>query len=265
MASKKRKPQSASSRNVVAAARRSAKEPRSGRTRSWEWIKSLIGAVIVVLVLRAILIEAYHIPSGSMEPTLLVGDFLFVNKAIYGAHVPFTDSTNLPAFSDPRRGSVAVYQSPNQARLPANMQIRNDLTPIVVKRLVGTPGDTIYMRNGMLYVNGIAQRLPLGVGAKPYGYVDEADPTFDWQKQYELKGSRFGPPPAVPTHDDWGPMVVPPRHYFSLGDNRYDSVDARYYGFIPRANIRGKPMFIYISIDFEDWRIRWGRIGHVIR
>jgi signal peptidase I len=60
-------------------------------------------------------------------------------------------------------------------------------------------------------------------------------------------------------------MVIPPRHYFSLGDNRYDSVDARYYGFIPRANIRGKPMFIYISIDFEDWRIRWGRIGHVIR
>lgn len=249
-------------KNVVAAARRGG--GRRAPLPRWDTIKSILGAVIIFLVIRTFLVEAYHIPSGSMEPTLLVGDFLFVNKVVYGAHVPFT-SVNLPGFSDPTRASVAVYESPSQARLRPELRIPGDLTPVVVKRLVGTPGDTLYMRGGLLYVNGAAQPTDSVSGLRPLGWVDGPDPSFDWQKKYEIANSRFGPPPARPTHDDWGPFVVPPLHYFSLGDNRYNSVDARYYGFIPRANIRGRPMFIYLSIDFDDWRVRWGRIGEGIR
>jgi signal peptidase I len=246
VATKKRK-QNGTKKNVVAEARRSGS--RSSARISRETIKSIVGAVLIFLFIRTFLVEAFHIPSGSMEPTLLVGDFLFVNKAIYGAHVPFTH-LNLPAFADPKRGSVAIYMSPDA----------RDGHPIVVKRLVGIPGDTLYMRNATLYVNGIAQRQGFGTPAE-LPMPDEASPDFDWQKSIALVGSRFGPPPAQPTRDNWGPLVVPPRHYFSLGDNRDDSKDARFYGFVPRENIRGKPMFIYLSLDFADWSVRWNRIG----
>jgi signal peptidase I len=184
-----------------------------------------------------------------MEPTLLVGDFLFVNKAAYGAHVPFTN-VNLPGYTEPRRGSIAIYRSPDA----------RDGNPTVVKRLVGIPGDTLYMRGALLYVNGIAQRQGYGTPSEP-PTPDMTSPDFDWQKSVALQHSRFGPPPAQPTRDNWGPLVVPSQHYFSLGDNRDDSKDARFYGFVPRENIRGKPMFIYLSLDFQDWRVRWGRIG----
>jgi len=248
VATKTRKQGSAKPKNVVAAAR--------GRSRSsivrWEAIKSILGAVLIFLFIRTFLIEAYHIPSGSMEPTLLVGDFLFVNKAIYGAHIPFT-SVNLPGYAEPRRGSIAIYRSPDA----------RDGNPTVVKRLVGIPGDTLYMRSATLYVNGLEQRQGYGTPSEP-PTPDMASPDFDWQKQVALPHSRFGPPPAQPTRDNWGPLVIPPQHYFSLGDNRDDSKDARFYGFVPRENIRGKPMFIYLSIDFQDWRVRWSRIGRGI-
>jgi len=258
---KKKTPPASKRRNVVAEAR----GPRPS-SRDWiaEWSKTIVGAVVIFLFISTFVIQAFRIPSGSMEPTLLVGDFLFANKIVFGAHVPFTHY-NLPGLRDPHRGEVVVYQSPPQDRLPVDIQMKNDLTPIVVKRLVGVAGDTLYMRDGMLYVNGIAQRQGFGVGDKPYGYVDQPDPVFDWQIPFELKGSRFGPAPAHPSHDDWGPFIVPAGHYFSLGDNRYNSVDARYYGFVPRANIRAKPMFIYLSFDFSDLRVRWSRFGKIIR
>lgn len=258
---KKKPSANAKPRNVVAEAR-AGRDPARPRATPGEWLRTILGAVLIFLFVRTFLVEAYHIPSESMEPTLLVGDFLFSNNLIFGPHVPFTHY-NLPALRDPRRGEVVVYQSPSQANLTEG-RLKGELTPIVVKRLVGIPGDTLYMRDGMLYVNGIAQRLPYGVGDKPFGYVDGPDSNLDWQRAYGLRASRFGPAPATPTHDDWGPLVIPPRHYFSLGDNRYNSIDARYYGFIPRENIRGKPMFIYFSFDFEDLRLRWRRIGKLI-
>lgn len=262
VASKKRRSTGVKPTNVVAAARRPSRQREPWFT--WANLRSLLGAVAIFLVLRIFVIAAYHIPSGSMEPTLLVGDFLFANEMVFGPHLPFTDY-NLPGWRDPHRGEVVVYESPSQARLPASYRVEDELRPIVVKRLVGIPGDTLYMRDGMLYVNGIAQRQGFGMGEKPLGWVDASDPSFSWQIPYELKSSRFGPPPAQPTHDDWGPFVVPPHHYFSLGDNRYNSIDARYYGFIPRANIRAKPMFIYFSWDSDAWRVRWGRLGTIIR
>jgi len=236
----------------------------------WENFKSIVGALAIFLVLRAFLVEAYRIPSGSMIPTLLVGDWLFVNKAIYGAHVPFSH-TSLPAYRDPHRGDVVVFVSPYQAD---EARRGADPTPTLVKRLVGTPGDTLYMRNGILYVNGIAQRQ--GYGVAPQADPDignSVDSLFDWQKKVGLKSSRFGAAPAQPTHDNWGPFVVPPDKLFMMGDSRYNSKDSRYWGFVPRENVRGKPLFVYYSYNADDsdrplpmlTDIRWSRIGHWIR
>jgi signal peptidase I len=243
---------------------------RSRLRNIWENFKSILGALAIFLVLRAFLVEAYRIPSGSMIPTLLVGDWLFVNKAIYGAHVPFSRAS-LPAYREPKRGDVVVFVSPYQGDEAAQGR---DPTPTLVKRLVGTPGDTLYMRNALLYVNGIAQRQGFGTtAAADPGMANEVNPLFDWQKKVGLKSSRFGAAPAQPTHDNWGPVVVPPQRLFMMGDSRYNSKDSRYWGFVPRENVRGKPLFVYYSYNADDsdrplpmlTDIRWSRIGHWIK
>jgi signal peptidase I len=236
----------------------------------WENFKSIAGALALFLILRAFLVEAYRIPSGSMIPTLLVGDWLFVNKAIYGAHIPLSRAT-LPAYREPRRNDVVVFVSPYQAD---EAGMGHDPTPTLVKRLVGTAGDTLYMRKGILYVNGIAQRQGFGSNATvDAAMANSVDPLFEWQKKVGLKSSRFGAAPAQPTHDEWGPLVVPPNRLFMMGDSRYNSKDSRYWGFVPRENVRGKPLFVYYSYNADDsdrplpmlTDIRWGRIGHWIK
>lgn len=216
------------------------------------------------LVIRTFFLEAYRIPSGSMIPAMLVGDWLFVNKLRFGPHVPFTGS-RLPGYAEPRRGDIAVFVSPPQMDQPY------DLTPTLVKRAMAVGGDTIHMRGGVLYLNGLAQRQ--GYGTAPADAFDSVDPLFDWQKPLGLTASRFGPAPPQPTHDNWGPLVVPDGHFFMMGDNRYNSKDSRYWGFVPRDNFRGKPMFVYYSYNADDsdrplpfiTDIRWGRLGHWIR
>jgi signal peptidase I len=247
--------------------------PASQQSRAknlWENFKSIVGALAIFLLLRAFLVEAYRIPSGSMIPTLLVGDWLFVNKAIFGAHVPFTN-TSLPAYREPRRGDVVVFVSPYQADEDS---AGRDPTPTLVKRLVGTPGDTLFMRNGVLYVNGIAQRQGYGMTTQvDPAMASSVDPLFNWQKKVGLKSSRFGAAPAQPSHDNWGPLVVPPHRLFMMGDSRYNSKDSRYWGFVPRENVRGKPLFVYYSYNADDsdrpvpmlTDIRWSRIGHWIK
>jgi signal peptidase I len=233
----------------------------------WENIKSILVALLVFLVLRAFFVEAYRIPSGSMIPSLLVGDWLFVNKLVYGPHIPFTNSS-LPGYAEPKRNDVVVFVSPFQRDHP------EDRTPTLVKRLVGEPGDTLYMRKGLLYVNGIAQRQGFGVlPAEDPAAGSQTSWLFDWQKPIGLKSSRFGAAPSVPALDDWGPFVVPARHFFMMGDNRYNSEDSRYWGFVPRENVRGRPLFIYYSYNADDsdrplpfiTDIRWSRIGHWVR
>jgi signal peptidase I len=240
---------------------------RSALRRFWENFKALATALVFFIFLRAFFLEAYRIPSPSMIPTLLVGDWLFVNKLIYGPHVPFTDY-NLPGIKDPKRGDVVVFKSPTQVDQPS------DPNPTLVKRLVGLPGDTLFMRKGILYVNGIAQRQGFSQPNPAMdGTMDSVDPLFDWQKPLGLKTSRFGAAPAQPSHDNWGPIVVPPGKYFMMGDSRYNSKDSRYWSFVPRENIRGKPMFVYYSYNADDsdrplpfiTDIRWSRIGHWIR
>jgi signal peptidase I len=233
-------------------------------SRAWENAKSILGTIAIFLLLRTFLIEAYRIPSGSMVPTLLVGDWLFVNKLRYGPHVPFTN-WNLPGYADPQRGEVAVFVSPTQFDQP------HDPHPTLVKRVQGVGGDTLYMRAGMLFLNGEARPLPFRTDT--VSDPNMMDPLFIWQKQIEVHGSRFGEPPEQPTHDNWGPLLIPPGFYFMMGDARYDSKDSRFWGIVPRKNFRGRPLFVYYSYNADDsdrplpflTDIRWRRIGHIIR
>ena len=247
-------------------AARSTRKPRiSLATRTRAFITGVLPVLAIVLATRQTLAEAYRIPSGSMEPTLLVGDWLFVNKLRLGPHVPFTD-VSLPGYATPKRGDVVVFISPPQD--PSIRITPDDVTPTLVKRIVGVPGDTLLMRHGQLVVNGRAVPSPTA-SVLPDSVADRPQAIFAWQHLVELSGSRFGQPVAEPSLHEWGPLVVPAGRYFMMGDNRDDSVDSRYYGTVPRANLRGTPMFIYYSYDPErgpDYlraitAIRWDRLG----
>jgi signal peptidase I len=264
-AKKRAKPQQ-KPKNVVAQAREGKGAGAGGRSSRalWENLKGIAGAVVIFLFLRTFLIEAYRIPSGSMIPAMLIGDWLFVNKLVYGPHVPFTD-WHLPGYQEPRRWDIAVFVSPPQIDQPF------DPTPTLVKRIVGMPGDTLYMRDARLFVNGVEQQERYGAESVP-GDPTEVSPLFDWQHRIALQNTRFGSAPAQPTHDNWGPLLIPDAHFFMMGDNRYESKDSRYWGIVPRDNIRGRPMFVYYSWNPESDRplpfltaIRWGRIFHRIR
>jgi len=161
-----------------------------------------------------------------MIPTMLVGDWLFVNKLVYGPHVPFTHFS-LPGYGNPQRGDIVVFESPYQAD---EVPLGEDPTPTLVKRLIGMPGDTLYGREGIVYVNGLAQRQGYTSPEQEKGDPNREDPDFDWQKKVGLKSSRFGAAPVQPKLDTWGPFVVPPGHYWMMGDNRYNSKDSRYLG-----------------------------------
>ena len=238
-------------------------------TGGWkEAAKGWIVPIVIFLVVRTFLFQAYRIPSPSMQPEMMVGDWLFVNNLVYGPNIPFTDVT-LPGYAEPQRREIVVFKSPYQAD---EAQIGNDPEPTLVKRLWAVGGDTIYMRAGVVHVNGTAFPQRPDESVEKLG-ADQSHPLFAWQKQHEVRGSRFGEPPATPTHDDWGPLVVPKDHLFMLGDNRYESKDSRYWGIVPRGNVRGRPSFVYYSYNANDsdralpfiTDIRWSRIGHIFR
>jgi signal peptidase I len=148
----------------------------------------------------------------------------------------------------------------------------DEVTPTLVKRIVGVAGDTLVMRHGQLTVNGKLMPSPNSF-VLPDDVGDQPQPIFAWEHQIEIRGSRFGPPVPNPSLHEWGPVVVPAGTFFMMGDNRDNSVDSRYYGPVPRANLRGTPMFVYYSYDPErgtDYlraatAIRWSRLGHSIR
>ncbi|HWO87644.1 MAG TPA: signal peptidase I [Gemmatimonadales bacterium] len=230
-----------------------AEQPRKTFGRwLWEWVKSLAVALAIWFVLRALLIEAFRIPSSSMERTLLVGDFLFVNKALYGAELPLIH-TRLPAFREPRLHDIVVFDS----KLDPGVK--------VVKRVVGVPGDTLEMRDNVLFRNGVRQIEPWVI--RTDSSSDPGDPEMRlWQLDYLLAGVERET--YRPTRGNWGPIVVPAGQYFVLGDNRDNSLDSRYWGFVDRRVIRGRPLFVYYSFDRTSWRalpfltaIRWSRIG----
>jgi signal peptidase I len=218
-----------------------------------DWAKSIAIALVVWMVLRTFLIEAFRIPSGSMENTLLVGDFLFVNKALYGAEVPFTGH-RLPAVREPRRGDILVFDSVEEEGMK------------VVKRLIGVPGDTLSMVEGDLFRNGVKVDEPWAIRSDPN--KSEEPMQRGKMRQWQLP-HLVGRDPSTyqPDLHDWGPIVVPPDSFFMMGDNRDSSYDGRYWGFLPRLNVRGKPLIVYFSYDKNSYKplpflsaIRWGRL-----
>lgn len=230
-------------------------EKAAPRSALKEWGKSIAIAVVIWLFLKIFLVEAFRIPSPSMENTLLPGDFLFVNKAIYGAVVPFT-SWRLPAFREPARGDVVVFDSVEEEGMD------------IVKRVIGVAGDTLEMREGQVYRNGELQAEPFVVHTD---ITKSESPRVRAQMRAWQVSHLVGVDPATyqPDLQDWGPIVVPADSFFVMGDNRDESYDGRYWGFLPRRNIRGTPIVIYYSYNPDSWRslkfltaIRWDRLLH---
>jgi signal peptidase I len=220
-----------------------------------EGLRSIAIAVVIFLLLRAFVVQTFFITSGSMEDSLLVGDFLVVNRAAIGSNVPFT-GLRIPGYSKPKRGDVLIFDPPHEPDLK------------LVKRLVGLPGDTLEMRDKVLYLNGEPQDEPY---VKHTDIPDSGEPSWmSWQRRYLAPGT--DPAAYAPTRDNWGPLVIPEDRYFMLGDNREESLDSRYWGLLEGWRLEGRASFIYYSYDRQSLRplaflreVRWGRIFDPIR
>lgn len=175
-----------------------------------EWAESIIIAVILALIIRAFIVQAFKIPSGSMIPTFEVGDRIFVNKFIYGARIPFTDF-RFPALAEPKRGDIIVFVSPEAPRKD------------FVKRLIAQGGQAVEIKNGDIYIDGKPVENPASVGG--IYYYNRGD---------------YGKEGKV--------VKVPEDSYYALGDNSASSRDSRYWGFIPKKNIIGKAILVYWPI-----------------
>ncbi len=196
----------------AAATRQAASQSKS----IWrEYGEALFIALILALVIRAFLVQAFSIPSGSMQPTLLIGDYLLVNKFIYGIRNPFTNKVLIP-ISKPQRGDVVVFIFPQ------------DPSKDYIKRVIGLPGDRVQIVNKKVYINGQLLETPQAVYTDPN--IIPAPP-----------GS------GEPTRDNLPPEVVPENSYFVMGDNRDFSYDSRFWGFVSMDALRGKAMIIYFS------------------
>lgn len=189
----------------------------------WDNFKQIFLAVIMAFIIKTSIVEAYKIPSASMEDTLLIGDFLLANKFVYGAHLPLVD-LRLPALHRPERGDVVIFIFP-----------RDGVTKYI-KRCVGVPGDTIEVRNKQLFVNG--ERFPDPAYAK---YIDTT--TSGTQVVQPRR------PGGMDSRDNFGPFVVPPESYFMMGDNRDNSHDSRWWGAVHYRFILGEAMVIHWSWD----------------
>jgi signal peptidase I len=184
------------------------------RKGSWrEFLESLGVAVLIFLVIRTFAFQAFRIPTGSMENTLLPGDFLFVNKFFYGARLPFTE-VRLPGFTEPHRGDIVVFQFPD------------DPSQDYIKRCIGVGGDVIEVKNKEVYVNGVRQEEP---------YIVHKDPAL-----------------RADVRDNMPAVKVPPDHLFMMGDNRDFSYDSRFWGPVDMELVRGKAWITYFSWDKDQ-------------
>jgi len=197
-----------------------------------EYVEPILTAVLVALFIRTFVVQAFKIPSGSMEPTLLVGDYLLVNKFIYGIRIPFTE-TKLFEFKKPQRGDVIVFVFPL------------DPSKDFVKRVIGTEGEKVEIIDSKIYING----KPI---ADPWGHFEKIG-----SKAYRQSVENFGP------------VVVPKDSLFVMGDNRNNSQDSRFWGFLRTNAVLGKVLILYFSWDQHAVNmldvVRWSRVGKLIK
>ncbi|OGW13871.1 MAG: signal peptidase I [Nitrospinae bacterium RIFCSPLOWO2_12_FULL_45_22] len=193
-----------------------------------EYLEALAYAIVLALFIRAFVVQAFKIPSGSMIPTLQIGDHILVNKFIYGIKIPFTDK-KLFTFKEPKRGDIIVFRYPG------------DEDRDFIKRAIGLPGDTIEIRDKQVSING----KPL---KEPYAIFNE----------HNILGN------SGYSRDNYGPVKIPPHHLFVMGDNRDNSMDSRFWGFLDESKVKGRAFIIYWSWDSNDHWVRWRRIGDLL-
>jgi signal peptidase I len=223
-----------------------------------EYARSFFPIFLAVLLLRAFLVEPFRIPSGSMMPSLLVGDFILVNKYTYGIRMPVT-KTKLIEMNEPERGDVVVFRWPVNPRLD------------YIKRLVGLPGDKVSYQNKTLYINGepmkikpVGQYTPVGSGMRALGSFEGVENLAGVEHSVLINPLAPDFSPSC-TFMGYQEVEVPEGHYLMVGDNRDDSNDGRCWGFVPEENLVGKAFFVWFSLDWErSGFIAWDRIGNLI-
>ncbi len=194
----------------------------------WEYTEAIITALILALFIRAYVVQAFKIPTGSMKPTLLVGDHILVNKFIYGIKLPFSDKKFL-VLKKPERGDIIVFKYPEDPKRD------------FIKRIVAVEGDVIESRDKIIYINGKRVEEP---------YVRHTDRSIS--------------PGRVEPRDNFGPYLVPKGKYFVMGDNRDQSYDSRYWGYVDASDIKGKAFIIYWSWDSKKHLPRLSRIARLV-
>jgi signal peptidase I len=219
-----------------------------------KWIEPFLIAAIVALFIRQFVVEAFKIPSGSMIPTLDIGDHLLVNKFIYGPRIPFTD-LRIFTWKEPKRGEIIVFKYPE------------DEAKNFIKRIVGLPGDKIEIKKGTLFINdqpvpiiaqGVSKEQEQGNGPSYYEkpkLFEEQLGSVKHQIQYLRDQSGL----------DFATRLVPADSVFVMGDNRDNSQDSRVWGYVKYDKILGRALIIYWSWDGDDRWVRWERIGKLIR
>jgi signal peptidase I len=193
-----------------------------------EYIESIIIAILIALFIRTFIICAYKIPSRSMVQTLLVGDHILVNKFLYGVKIPLLRKTIIPV-TNPQRGDIVVFIFPN------------DRSKDFIKRVIGVGGDTIEIKNKKIFING-----------------------KEYSDSYGIYSDNVIYPATMQPRDNFGPITVPKDSIFVMGDNRDESLDSRFWGFVNLKDVEGKAFIIYWSWNHEDHNLRWQRLGNLL-
>jgi signal peptidase I len=198
------------------------------KSKVQEYIEAIIIAILIALVIKTFVVQAFKIPSRSMVPTLLVGDQILVNKFIYGVKIPYFRKVIIPV-TDPKRADIVVFIYPN------------DRSKDFIKRVIGIAGDKIEIKNKKIFIND-----------------------KEYSDSYGVYSDNVIYPATIQPRDNFGPVTVPKDSLFVMGDNRDESADSRYWGFVDLKDVQGKAFMIYWSWNHENTNLRWRRLGNLL-